>query len=538
MKKKIAALLCVAAMLVPSVSVVADYEQDNLTEMIVEAVEWKDNYDNPFYSIGSNGSNLYITALRRLGAGLDYESYLSGLDGIAAGYGSEHNAADMQRTVLAVISSYGDAQNVGGRDLVADSTYNRDAAAPLVKDGCDGLSWALIALEAGSYEVPADALESKDQIIAALLSYQNSDGSFGKGVMSTSAAVTALAPYIETSGAYTITQNQTGQTMDISPSEAVESAVVYLSEAQMKDGDWGDANSTAMTIIALDTLGIDCESNPYFSARSGNAVDGLLTYRNSDGGFSENGGESDGEATSYALCALTSHLGFKQGRSGFFRLDTGETVVLVAPPSQTAPPQTTAAPTPSQDKSDDAETTERPAATTRPAATARPAVTPRPAATARPSSPTNTMRPTRTAAPAPSTSPMPRSTARPTPRPTRRPALVGPVEIPGPMPTETPQPDIRDDGGSVQTIHKSGAGTVVAIVLSAIALLLIASFVTLTVLKKKGKLKSDSALGKLMGVKPEPTEKEPARVHRRTEERRKFEQRERYKERLKYRHRS
>ena len=78
----------------------------------------------------------------------------------------------------------------------------------------------------------------------------------------------------------------------------------------------------------------------------------------------------------------------------------------------------------------------------------------------------------------------------------------------------------------------------VAIVLSAIALLLIASFVTLTVLKKKGKLKSDSALGKLMGVKPEPTEKEPARVHRRTEERRKFEQRERYKERLKYRHRS
>ncbi len=519
MKKKFAALLVAAVMVVPTVCTSASYDENDLIKTINDAVEWKDEYDSPFYSIGTNNSNLYITALHRLGKSCDYASYLSGLDGIAAGYGAEHNAADMQRTVLAVISSDGDAQNVGGRDLVADSTYGRDASAPLSKDGCDAYSWALIALEAGGYEVPENTGESKDKIIASLLSYQNGDGSFGNGVLSTSAAVTALAPYVETSGAYTITQNQTGWTIDLSPADAVENALAYLSEAQMKDGDWGNLNATAMTIIALDSVGVDCETSPYFSARSGNALDGLMSYKNNDGGFSYDDMKSDGEATSYALCALASHLGFKQGRAGFFRLDAGDTISLTVP---------TPSPAPSQSQTNSGTATMRPTVTARPASTPRTA-TPRPAVT-----PKNTMRPTRTAAPAPSVSPSARPSALPTPRPTRHPALVGPVEIPGPMPTETPSPtDIRgNESGS--TMHRSGAGTVTAVVLSVIALLLAAAFVTLTALKKKGKLKSGSVLGKLMGVKPEPEKKAAAKTHRRTEEHRKFERRERYRERLKY----
>ena len=68
---------------------------------------------------------------------------------------------------------------------------------------------------------------------------------------STAVAVTALAPYYETSGAYTITQNQTGYVIDLSPKDAVEDALNYLSAEQDKDGDWGDLESTAMTVIAL-----------------------------------------------------------------------------------------------------------------------------------------------------------------------------------------------------------------------------------------------------------------------------------------------
>lgn len=520
MKKKIAALLCVAAMLVPSLCINAEYKENTLIRTINSAIEWKNEYDSPFYSIGTNSSNLYITALHRMGENYDYESYLNGLDGVAASYGAEHNAADMQRTVLAVMSSGGDAQFVGGRDLVADSTFFRSATASLEKDGPDSYSWALIALDSGDYEVPDWAAQSRNDIIAALLSYQNGDGSFGSGVQSTATAVTALAPYIESAGAYTITQKQTGWTIDLSPFDAVQGALAYLSETQRKDGDWGNLNATAMVIIALDSVGIDCETNSYFSARSGNALDGLMSYRNNDGGFSYDEMKSDGEATSYALCALVSHLGYRQGSAGLFKLNAGDTVSLTAPESTTAPSTDT-------DTSNTQETPQRPTVTARPATTPRPAVT-------QPPTPRNTMRPTRTAAPAPSVSPTTRTVS--TPRPTRRPALVGPVEMPGPMPTSTPEPDIRAEGGG-ETLHKSAAGLVTAIVLTAIALLLIAAFVTLTLLKKKGKLKSDSIFGKLIGVKKEPEKEYSAKSHTRTEEHRKFEKRERYKERLKYKHR-
>ena len=39
---------------------------------------------------------------------------------------------------------------------------------------------------------------------------------FDDSVYSTAIAITALAPYCETSGAYTITQNQTGYVLDLS----------------------------------------------------------------------------------------------------------------------------------------------------------------------------------------------------------------------------------------------------------------------------------------------------------------------------------
>ena len=538
MKKKFTALLCAAVMMIPFLCVNAEYREDNLITIIDSAVNWKNEHDNPLNSVGTNSSNLYITALRRADKSYDFDAYLSGLDNVAAAYNAENDVSDMQRTVLAVLSSYGDAQNVGGRDLVADSTFFRSASAPLDKDGPDGYAWALIALEAGDYEVPDWATQNKNEIIASLLSYQNGDGSFGNGVLSTATAVAALAPYAETLGGYTIVQNETGWTIDLSPGEAVRDALTYLSETQMKDGDWGDLNSTAMTIIALDAVGIDCETSSEFSARGGNAIDGLMSYKNSDGGFSDDKMNSDGESTSYALCALASHLRFKQGKADFFRLSASDIVsptIPTQPPTDNTPATATTSPT--QQPTETPTPKPTPTSTPKPTPTARPSATPRAAVTPSASTPKSTMRPTRTAAPAPSISPSTRPTLAPTPRPTKRPALVGPVEMPGPMPSTDPEPDLLADGGS-KTMHKSGAGKVVAIVLIIIVLLLVAAVVTLTTLKKKGKLKSDSLLGRLMGVKPNPEKEFSATPHRRTEEHRRFEQRERYTERRRYSHRS
>ena len=63
--------------------------------------------------------------------------------------------------------------------------------------------------------------------------------------------------------------------IDLSPKDAVEDALNYLSAEQDKDGDWGDLESTAMTVIALDTLGVNADSDGRFVAKNGSAVDGL-----------------------------------------------------------------------------------------------------------------------------------------------------------------------------------------------------------------------------------------------------------------------
>ena len=331
MKKKIMAAVLCTSMLFPTVCVNAETSESDIKSAIEKAIEWKADKDSPFYGIGSYSSDFYIMALNRMGKNYDYSRYLAGLDGVAAGYGEEHNASSMQRTVLATIASGGDPRNVGGRDLVADGIYYRDNVSPLGKEGVNGYSWGLIALDSKSFETPEWALSNRNDILAGILSHQNTNGSFDDSVYSTAVAVTALAPYYETSGAYTITQNQTGYVIDLSPKDAVEDALNYLSAEQDKDGDWGDLESTAMTVIALDTLGVNADSDGRFVAKNGSAVDGLMQYQQKDGGFSTGKGKSNSEATSLAVCALTSHLRKLQNKATFFNFDVNDSVVFETP---------------------------------------------------------------------------------------------------------------------------------------------------------------------------------------------------------------
>lgn len=506
MKKKITAILCMltcTAALIPGLCVNAENTEKDLKDAVGDAVTWKDKNDNPLYSIGTYGSDFYIIALRRMGKSYDYSAYLRGLDGIAAGYGAEHNASDMQRTAMAAIASGGDARNVGGRDLIADGVHYRNATSPIDKEGVGGYAWGLIALDSGSFETPDWAILDRNSIIAGILSHQNTDGSFDGSVYSTAACMTALAPYYETSGAYTITQNQTGYVFDISPKDAVNNAIEYLEEQQTRDGDFGDLKSTAMTVIALDTLGIDADNDRRFVARSGSAVDGLLMYQNKDGGFSADLNKSDGDATSFALCALASQLRARQNKTPLFALDTGDNNVFVTPaPTQKPSSGTTAKAT---TKPSTSRATAKPSSSGKTKATTKPKTSSSPDATARP-------------------------TTKPTPRPTKRPALVGPVEVPGPMPTRTPYPTENSMGEDEHTTGVPVAAIVIAV--AALAALLAAAVIFV----KKGNAKKISPiLNVFRSKKNKKKDIKTNKNRRKTAERRKFEQREKFKQRNKFR---
>lgn len=512
MKKQIIAALC-TFMLIPSFNVYvnAEYKESDLKTAVNKAIEWKDKNDSPHYSIGTNNSNLYITALKRMGKQYEYNTYLLGLDSVAAGYDETNDASDMQRTALATIASGGEPRNVGGRDLIADSTYYRDAVAPIDKEGVNGYSWALITLDSKGYAIPDWAAKNRNDIIVGILSHQNTDGSFDDSIYATASAITALAPYRETSGAYTITQVQTGETFDISPGDSINKALNYLSAEQLRDGDWGELRSTAMAVIALDTVGINADGDDRFTANKGTALEGLMSYQGKNGGFSANGHNADGEATSIALCALTSHLRKLQGKATFFNFNVEDSISLSDKSTATTKPTATAKPT----------------STTRPAARA----TTKPRTTTKPTSrPSNTVRPTKTTTPKSEAGGVLPTV---TPRATRRPALVGPVEIPGPMQSFEPLEDAPEKANS-SLDEKSNA--VPAIIVTIIVLLVLCSAAAIWYLNKKGKLSDKNIFKNLINKfsKKSPDKPYKAKHHRKTEEYRRYEQRERYNQRKKY----
>lgn len=509
MKKKVIAVLCAAAMTLPIVSARAEYTENDLKNAIQEAIDWKNDEDNPYYSIGTESSDMYIMALNRLGWSFDYNSYLVGLDGIAAGYDERHNASDMQRTALATSAAGGDARNVGGRDLIADSTYYRDSVSPMDKEGVDGLSWGLLALDSGDYNIPDWALRDRNEIIAGILSHQNTDGSFDNSIYSTASAICALAPYYETSGAYTVVQNQTGYTIDISPQQAVDSALEYLEDEQEKDGDWGDLRSTAMTVIALNSLGINADGDSRFDERRDTPLDGLMMYQEKDGGFSNDLNDEDGEATSYALCAMVSQLRLMQDKSSFFRFSVNDTVTFATPKPQTN--TATTKPT----------STKKPTATQKPTSTKKPTTTKKPTATQKA---TATLAPKKTTTPRGTAEP----TTKPTVKPTKRPALVGPIEMPGPMPSFTPSPDANEKGaGNSHSINSSG--DIVVMILIPIAVILAAAGVVLIFLiKKYGTV--NEFISSINNKKQNTDNEYKAKQHRKTEEHERFKKRGKFRE--------
>ena len=527
MKRKIIASICAACVLIPAMLPVlhvnAEYKESDLINAVNDAIKWKDSNDSPFYSIGTDSSNSYITALRQLGKSYDYASYLNGLDGVAAGYSDIHNASDMAKTAIAAAAAGGDAQNVGGRDLIADSTYYRDAIAPLDKEGANGYSWALIALDSKDYPIPEWGMQNRNTIISGLLSHQNTDGSFDGDIYATASAVAALAPYVSTSGAYTVTQNQTGWTFDLSPADACDAALTYLSDEQEKDGSWSDLKSTAMVVTALDAMNVDADKDSRFVARQGSAIDGLMSFKLSDGGFAMSGGKSDGEATAYAVSALTSHLRKLQGKTRLYYMNRGDVVTLTTPAPAAESGTTRSQSSSSSSGSSSSSSSNSSSSSSSSSSSGAARATTRPATTVKP---VTTMQPTKTTTPRGASEAItPRPVQPATPKPAKRSALVGPVEMPGPMkPTDPPEDD------DLQGNSASGNTSVpVTPIVAAIAVLVILAIITALILLKKS-----GTLDAIISGKSGDSEIYKAKRHRKTEEHRKYEQREKYKERLKF----
>ena len=506
--KKLLALLC--SLMIFSGAVVmqtnitpvqAQYTADELENAIAGAVKWARDNSNPLDNIGAEASDIAVTAFSRAGVGYDYGAYLDGLDSVAERYSDSDPISSMQRSLMAVIALGGDSGYFGGRDFAGDSTYYRNLSG---EQDCIG---ALTALNAGNIEIPYESGVDREELIRNILSYQQENGSFGD-VRTTAAAIIALSEDYN-NVEYTVTYSDGRGDVQTTCENAINSAFAYLSSQQQDAGDFYSLEDTAMVSLAMDAVGVG-QPDVRFVKNGNTVMDGILTYRDTDGGFSADYNGSDALATSYALCALVSNARVLQSKAKFFDFGSNDTITIAASNANllaTATPRAAATARP----------TTRPTATSRPVATTRPRATTRPSATTKPRTTTK-----------PAASPAASTVPKITPSPTKRPDLVGPAQIVGPFPMMTTTPDIDMNGDSISR-ERGSAGVPIAIAI--IALLAAAAAVLVYMAKKNMWIfkKSKKTEGTYHAKQHRRTEE-----HRHYEERRKFEDRRKYAQRGKY----
>ena len=258
---------------------------------------------------GSTAGDWYPFGLARADMSDNYDGYIASVnDYVSKKYAtddklSKAKATEWHRIALAYSAVGGNprcAGNEGNIDLIADGTFNRvdsNGKGILGKQGINGYIWALIALDSKMYAVPDNAYYDRGNIITALLERQLADGGWsltgGTDPDITAMTVTALAPYYNSEVRYVYKNkniDSSGADVTSTVRQCVDKALNALSSLQQSDGDfvsWGTQNceSAVWAAVALSSLGRDVTKETDFVKNGNSLIDGIMKYRNVDGGF-------------------------------------------------------------------------------------------------------------------------------------------------------------------------------------------------------------------------------------------------------------
>ncbi len=224
---------------------------------------------------------------------------------------------DRARIVMALLAMGKDPTNVGGVDLI-EQMYNDQR---LKDHPSNMLIWTLVALDAGAFTVPEDALWDRNDLVNYILPYQKSTGGFGlssenvDSVDVTAMAVQALHPYRSLPEVNT----------------ALRKALAYLQDkltlnAGYVEGGSENSCSASQVLIALTSMGMDpLNEETGFTMGSNDLVKNLLSFKANEG-FHTYAGISSGVkamSTQQAVMALEAYVRLLNGQNSLFDL-TGE----------------------------------------------------------------------------------------------------------------------------------------------------------------------------------------------------------------------
>ena len=305
MKKIICGILLIVV-LTMQVFAVSDSEINTIGSFILDTVT------EP--AVSSVGGEWSVLGLSRSGIevpGVYYENYYDRVEEYVKnknGVLSKNKYTEYSRVVISLCAIGKNPSDVDGYNLITP-LLDYDS---VIKQGINGPSWALIALDAAEYNND----EIRTKYIGLILSRQLSSGGWALNSSVKEADVDITAMVLTALSSYT--DNSTVK-------QAVDKGLSYLSGIQKSDGSFGEySESTSQVIVALSSLGIS-QKDSRFVKNGKTAVDALMNFHIKGKGFrhTKSDKESNLMSTEQGFYALVSLKRLETGKNKLFDMSDG-----------------------------------------------------------------------------------------------------------------------------------------------------------------------------------------------------------------------
>ncbi len=274
--------------------------------------------------IGTIGGEWAVLGLARSGISVPqsyWEGYYDAVEKeVKAKKGVLHEKkyTEYARVALALTALGADPTDVGGYNLLKPlGDFDKT-----VWQGINGPIWALIALDAGRYDMPvnkeAKVQATRQMYVDEILARQLSDGGW-------TLVGTEADPDLTGMALQALSKYRSQKTVE----QAVEKGLSCLSQMQTPQGGFenGTCESVVQVIVALGELGISPEDSRFIKNGT-TLLDALDTFRQKDGRFLhiENGAVNQ-MATEQGLYAMVSLLRAAEGKSSLYTMDDVQIVL-------------------------------------------------------------------------------------------------------------------------------------------------------------------------------------------------------------------
>ncbi|MDO5520913.1 MAG: hypothetical protein Q4G58_10520, partial [bacterium] len=296
------------------------------TEVSIDETKLKENIASNYYGSTDPWNIIELVGLGKADLLTNKEQFIKEAVAVVKDTSSSSYATDLEKYIIAVSALGIDATRIPDGETYVNA-IEALGQIDFEDTATNAIIFALCAYDSGEYKTDKNAVQTKEELVQLLLDEQKTDGGWAfmgrvGDVDFTAMALHALSPYYLAAD-----PNSVGLSDALynDAKDAVERGIIMLSDAQQANGTFMsgstvNANSGAMVVTALSSLGINANTDERFVKEGGSAYNALLMFasKNLDGFLWKlTDTKVNAMATEQAFRAMVSYEGFLREGNAF-----------------------------------------------------------------------------------------------------------------------------------------------------------------------------------------------------------------------------